>query len=381
MGMVKSSLVKLTELLFRTVQTISGLFSNNNKLVLLVQDGHASKEPEIVDRLNFFLPSFSGNFVRIRTPFSRWLLNFGPLLIVGPVSGVVRFICRFRKFTYHVDYDYNPLDGWAWCQFSSDFGAHTPDLTASKQKFKTQISSLQIHGYEHVYLFGTGPSLARAMDRDWGDGYRVVCNTIVRDKELWQHIDPHFVVAGDAIYHFGHTAFARSFRTDLRKRLLETDTFFLYPSMYHEIVSRELADVAEKLIPIPYSISRRMHDDIHSDFSIPKVGNVLNQLLLPLGCTLAKDVCLWGFDGRAPDDKLFWSNSQKHSYPEHMQELQNAHPAFFNHYVPKENPESYVKAVHGDSLDMSFVDAEAEGWRFRMLHDSYTPTLQKRRSD
>ncbi|WP_458868572.1 hypothetical protein, partial [Enterococcus faecium] len=81
------------------------------------------------------------------------------------------------------------------------------------------------------------------------------------------------------------------------------------------------------------------------------LGNVLNKLLLPLGCNLSKHVGLWGFDGRAPKDQLFWSNSQKQSYTELMPTLQAAHPAFFDHFVPRENPEKYVQSVHGDVLE------------------------------
>jgi hypothetical protein len=113
-------------------------------------------------------------------------------------------------------------------------------------------------------------------------------------------------------------------------------------------------------------------------FELPNLGNILNIALLPLACTLTKDVRLWGFDGRAPDDKLFWANSSKHSYPELMDTLRAAHPAFFAHHVPADKPDKYVKTFHGDQLDQSLVDAERRGWSFTMMHKSWTPTLQKR---
>ncbi|MGA9407349.1 MAG: hypothetical protein WBW71_09485, partial [Bacteroidota bacterium] len=281
----------------------------------------------------------------------------------------------------HVDQIYNPIDGWEWAKFSLYVCSSIPDTKAAKDKFVSFVEHVRLNDFKRAYLFGTGPSLEKALEYSWGDGYRIVCNTIVRDRELWNHIEPHFIVAGDAIYHFGFTPFAKAFRTDLRKRLLESETRFIYPFIFHEIVIRELGDVADRLIPISYGDHTIIYNDLIEEFSMPKVGNILNLLMLPLGCTLAKDIYLWGFDGRSPRDKYFWSNSQKHSYSEHIETLHDAHPAFFSNFVPESNPDKYVKNVHGEGLENSLCEAEKRGWHFTMLHDSNTACLQKRRGD
>ena len=242
------------------------------------------------------------------------------------------------------------------------------------------MEDLRSQHLDKCYIFGTGPSLEKAIDQDWSDGYRVVCNTIVRDADLWHHINPHFIVAGDAIYHFGHTSFAKAFRKDLAERLASSDTLFIYPALFHRFISREFEHLADQLVPIPGGSHQKIHVDLVNEFSYPGLGNVLALLLLPVGCTLSKNVCLFGFDGRAPKDKLFWSNSNKHTYLELMDDLKIAHPRFFDHHVPKQDPLKYVKSVHGDLLDKKMEDAENEGWRFVMLHESWTPTLQKRYS-
>ena len=111
---------------------------------------------------------------------------------------------------------------------------------------------------------------------------------------------------------------------------------------------------------------------------MPYLGNVLTMMLLPIATNLSKKVYLWGFDGRAPGDKLFWSNSKQHSYPELLPELVLTHPAFFAYHVPDKNPTKYVKEVHGDVLEKLLIGAESKGYRFVMMHPSYTPSLQKR---
>jgi hypothetical protein len=91
-------------------------------------------------------------------------------------------------------------------------------------------------------------------------------------------------------------------------------------------------------------------------------------------------VKLWGFDGRAPDDKSFWANSNKQSYPELMDGLRAEHPAFFSTLVPAGRETEYVKNVHGDALERRLQRAEANGFQFVMMHFSWTETLNRRAS-
>ena len=334
---------------------------------------------DLKERWQFYVPQLPADALEVKS-YLEWrdVLSRRPILLFGELPLLAAGIRRYRPEVFDIDYRRNPTDGWEWCGLAQ-FYSPTADLCASKQRFKEYVDALRKQQLEICYVFGTGPSLENAIERDWSDGYRIVCNTIVRDPVLWQHLNPHFIVAGDAIYHFGHTAFARAFRKDLKERLSETQTFFVYPDGYDGIVRRELGMFSERLIPIPLGEHARINVDLTRNFTLPiGLGNVLAMILLPLACTLSRKVGLWGFDGRAPNDKLFWGNSDKHSYPELIPDLQRAHPHFFEYHVPKEEPNRYVKEVHGDLLDERLGLAEREGHTFVMLHSSWTPTFQKR---
>src|SRR5690606_15753944 len=109
------------------------------------------------------------------------------------------------------------------------------------------------------------------------------------------------------------------FRADLRKRLEERPVPFIYPALFDVIVQREFRDFSEWLLPVPIRPGKKVFvGDMDSDYSLPEIGNVLNLLLLPIATTLSKEVCLWGFDGRAPKDSGFWANSSSHTYAELM---------------------------------------------------------------
>jgi hypothetical protein len=347
----------------------------DKKNVLLVGNKISSENRKNIEtRLAFYCP---GTSLSISSPIWAYLSR-KPVLFSGRPCLTSPFLDNIRHGIFNIDSQTNPLDGWAWSNLAVLCTPTKPDLIHAKKRFTERVEHIKKEGLSRCYIFGTGPSLGIAGSRDWSDGYRVVCNTIVRNRSLWSHINPHFIVAADTIYHFGHTPFAKAFRQDLALRLGETDTYFLYPDLFDPIVQRELHDFSERLIPIPIGSRAQVHQDLTTTFALPGLGNVLPLLLLPVGCTLSSNIFLWGFDGRAPDDKLFWSNSATESYPELLDELKKAHPAFFDHFVPHEDPFKYVKDVHGDILENCLTDAEKNGFRFTVMHHSWTPTLQKR---
>jgi hypothetical protein len=334
---------------------------------------------EIIKRLKFYLPHYPANQIIRCDHLSReTIFSKTPILFFGEEAVENRFLIQYRPYTFDIDFRRNPMDGWEWTNLAACFDDEAINYDEVRSKFAQYVQAIKNESHSKSYIFGTGPSLEKALGMKWDDGYRIVCNTLVRDPELWGHLKPHFIVAGDAIYHFGFTSFAHAFRNDLIQRLKDSNTYFVYPAQFNAIAKNELVDISDKLIPVPIGWRRRLDGDLCRDFKLPNLGNVLGLLLLPLASTLSKEVYLWGFDGRAPDDRLFWSNSQKHSYPEYMSELEAAHPKFFDHYVPATDPNKYVKAVQGDALDGCMKGAERNGWHYVMMHPSWTPILQKR---
>lgn len=286
---------------------------------------------DIKNRLKFYSGKSSPKLILRSKLKLKDLFNSNPILLFDDPQVIPEWVPKERIFD--IDFRRNPVDGWVWIKLAQIQSVRDKETHDVQDRFTRYVRDLKVKNYNKTYIFGTGPSLEKAIDRDWSDGYRIVCNTIVRDSVLWNHLKPHFIVAGDAIYHFGHTAFAKAFRKDLYKRLKETETFFMYPKSFHEIVMRELDEFSDRLIPIPGSKnSQKIHVDLTNNFELPSLGNVLSLLLLPLGCTLSKNVYLWGFDGRGSTDKLFWNNSTEHSYSDLLPELKNAHPAFFEYF-------------------------------------------------
>ncbi|MFM8855929.1 MAG: hypothetical protein ACKOI2_01730 [Actinomycetota bacterium] len=356
------------------------------RILLVAGTASSEKLVRVEKRLQFLLSHLDEKFdiARVDTATILDYLRSSAVVTADPAA-VSSFARRRLRWVADLDYETNPLDAWALITMGEAI-VHGPNrkiIEAARLNFTAHVRALTAEGPKPSYIFGTGPSLNLASGRTFSDGHTIVCNTIVRDRDLWHHLKPVFLTAGDALYHFGDNPHARAFRADALRRLDESGgrALFVYPAVFDLVVRAEFKAVESLLIPIPRGISS-FHTDVAVDltkcFSLPPLGNVLVDQLLPLGCTLSRDIRLWGFDGRAPNDSGFWANSSAQSYPELMQSMREAHPAFFNNAVPRGNEIQYVRKVHGDQLEERLVDAERRGFSFAMMHPSWTPTLQKR---
>lgn len=361
---------------------------SNSKIILFLDSRNRNSDivNELKFRFNFYFPVgtelkviyLSKYLIFFTIPIKKIKLYFG----YGFSNKIESKLKNFLFFD--VDFSSNPEDGWNWHHALTSFSYNSNEKNeVIKNKHSLFLNYVNtITKKEKIYIIGTGPSLDNAINLTWDDGIKIVCNTIVKDSILWNHLNPEFIVAGDAIYHFGDNDFAKSFIADLKDRLKETNTVFIYPFMYHSFLSNELKDFENRLIPIPVSNKNLESISLIDDFNLPgSVGNVLNLLLLPLAISLSKNVYLYGFDGRAPNDKLFWANSNKHTYSEKLQCIIDKHPKFFDFHVPKNNEKEYVKKFHGDKLDLALSNLENKGWNFTMMHKTWTETLAKRYKD
>lgn len=368
--------MNMIQLLRKLLFKILNLSFEKNEIDLIVNtDVDTLKQNEVLRRINFFLGEYEYK-INIKRLKKIPLLIYKPTIVLG-FKETSKHQKLFRGYFYDFDYELNPLEAWEYHLFLNFLNGKV-DFEGYRKKFVIYCESLKRQNLKKTYIFGTGPSLEKAIEGTWADGYRIVSNTIVKDRDLWQHINPDIITAGDGIYHFGIGDFAKNFRRDLKDRLSETDTIFMYPEMFHKFCLKEFENYKERLYPIPIHKHTSVHHNLNLTYSVPKLDNVLPLLLLPVACSLSKNIFLWGFDGRAPTDQDFWKNSNKQFYQEHVVQLKKLHPAFYNKQIPTNSEKSYVEKVHGQVLENVLSNAEKDGYNFEILHKTFTPVLAKR---
>jgi hypothetical protein len=267
----------------------------------------------------------------------------------------------------------NVWEGWTWAGFCASLqtaAEREREAEDAQARFCSYLETLP--AFDRCYVFGTGPSLDRAWERAFTDGYRVVCNTIVRNRGLLDHIAPHFIVAADAIHHFDNNTHAAAFRADLVAALRDRDLRALVPDLFYPLLKAYHPEVVSKIIPVRTDLAG-IHLDMKDCLAYTNLPNVLNGLLLPLGSSLADEVLLLGFDGRAPGDKAFWANSTANSYPEFKPAVRAAHPQFF-----AGTDYATYAAEQSDSAELILSKGESLGKHYYCLNPTHIPALRKR---
>jgi hypothetical protein len=360
------------------------MLSRRKLVAVLIEKDEDIATRQILQRASEHFSGIGGVTFQIRSFEPRLLnlglfyLHFDGVLLSGGYRDMAELFARILP-THDVDPRREPDAMWHWHDVISAVSPITPQrIDEAMARFANAVSQLSSLALTRCYIFGTGPSLAKAKLFDFSDGYKIVCNTVCKDREFFLKVKPDILVAGDALYHFSDTAHAQAFLRDVESRMSESKFLFCYPAHFDPFVRRRFPRFEDRLIPIPAGKTFDLTADLTIEFRLPATGNVLGLLLLPIACQLSKDVRLLGFDGRRPEDENFWANSSEHSYPELIEQMVSEYPAFYGHYVPKTNPNHYVNSVHGDSLDRAMSKAEREGWRFTLLSASASPALAKR---
>jgi hypothetical protein len=342
------------------------------------------KEKEIIKRAKFFLPNYKIRIIREYSLLPRHL-RF-PLLIDNNVdlSYLNKYHSLYYFNSYNVDFENNPFEGWEWFRLMSDLELdYVNELIENGRRIFLQYVDFLFKrkNKNKVYIFGTGPSLDKAFNYDFSDGYTIACNTIVKNKNLFNKIKPDFLVATDAIFHFDNNLYANKFREDLKKRLKENKDFkFVFGNIFYPVAIRYFFDYKDRLIGISMKNNIDFNNDLINNYFFPNQGNVLTMVLLPLAATLSKNIFLFGFDGRKKEDKLFWKHAKSASYDNYIRDIIKKHPAFFNHQVPKNNEFKYINENLADKLETFLKNLEEKGYHIVMMHKSYLEPLNKRYS-
>ncbi len=230
---------------------------------------------------------------------------------------------------------------WEFARYATFLFDHqkVAEKNAMRLRSKERLlrASLDLQHFNRAYVFGTGPSLARATEFDYSDGVRIVCNSIVRNPELLDHIKPHFIAASDFVFHFGPSRYAAEFRRDLLNAMERTDAYFLVPDQLAPLMFQHYPQLESRTIAVPLTNRYDMREkrkgvnvQLLYKFQVRTLDSVLNLLMLPLASTLADEVYVLGCDGRKPSDKAFWAHHNASQYSGLMQTVNETHPGFFD---------------------------------------------------
>lgn len=226
------------------------------------------------------------------------------------------------------------------------------------------------------YIFGTGPSLALALERgdDFSDGVCIACNSMVRNHDLLERLNPPLFVIADPVFHAGPSSYAAAFRAELVRALDRFDADLLVPMRDYHIYAEHLPDrFRSRIVPVRFENNSAPNLDLGNSLQVATTSNVLTLFLVPLATTLFDTIRTYGFDGRPLErNGYFWNHDRASQFNDQMREIQQAHPAFFTI-----DYDEYYR-THCDTLERWLAAADKIGKKIENYTPTFIPALLKR---
>jgi len=278
----------------------------------------------------------------------------------------------------------------------------------SKSNYQTLLN--EVATCKRGYVFGTGPSLEQATEFDYDGGFRVVCNTVVKNKLLLGHIKPQLLVFVDLAFFFGPSRYSAEFRQMMMETVRKFQCYIMvpdhsvplllayYPELESKIIGIQLPGILDMSVrEIIWMLIRRPKRIFTSSLPLPNKipghgeeynfptpdklyvrasansSNVMTIAMLPVASSVCEEIYIIGADGRKPDENYVWTYSSSSQLGDLMQTIFDTHPSLIRDSVYTD----YYKE-HCEFFENLLRYGESLGKRYYSLTPSYIPALAKR---
>lgn len=226
-----------------------------------------------------------------------------------------------------------------------------------------------------AYVFATGPSLDRVLEHDVPeDALTIVCNSIVRNDELLDHIDPDVLVFADPVFHFGPSRYAETFRRDAVETIRRHDALCVIPAQHWPLWASHHAALRDDTVALTVDGDADLVLPSSDDPRVAGTDNIMTLLMLPIAMATTDAITIVGADGREEGASYFWEHSSAAQYDdETMQTAVETHPSFFRDRKYTDYYEQHVA-----TLTRYVEAAEERGIAVSSLTPSHVDCLQER---
>ena len=252
-------------------------------------------------------------------------------------------------------------------------------LNSAIEKSKLFLESISKNStHKKAYIFGTGPSLSDVISRDFSDGIRIACNSIVADDNIMEALKPHIIVCADAIFHSGCSEYASSFRKNLEKAIANHGcAVFTATRDYYIYVNTFDPSTADKVFTIPHHSEGDLNFSLNEKFSLLATNNIMTNFMLPLAAYLARHIVIVGADGRSlNDDTYYWQHNNLAQFHNKIYSARVVHPGFFSSVCYNNY---YLK--HCWNMERFLAIITRSGKIIENVTPTYIPALQKHSSE
>ena len=270
----------------------------------------------------------------------------------------------------------------------------------SKENYQGLLD--KVGNADNAYVFGTGPSLDQATQFDYRGGFRVVCNSIVRNKAMLNHIQPQLLAFADHTFFFSPCRYAAEFRQmmletvrelqcyvmvqdfqvplllahypELEKRIIGIPAPGIWDMRLNELIGMLLARRGGMLMPVKIPGHGEEYNFPTLDrFYVRLAGSIMTLFMLPVASSVCNNIYVVGADGRKPEEKHLWGYSASSQFGDLMQTIFDTHPSVF-----RDSDYMHIYRQYCREFEELVQYGEAAGKRYYALTPSHIPALAQR---
>lgn len=276
---------------------------------------------------------YLSNFPEIETLGIKY--DIGPEDFVLSWDGQARIPVEFQirdghAITIDPNYSFNyEADQIAALQYTIMGETHRAGFQAqSKNRFDQLTRNWK--NVRNAYLYLTGPSVESVHEREIDrEGLHIICNSLVKNFALLEKIQPNILMFSDPAYHFGISKYAASFRSYVKQCMhLFSNLVCMVPERYAPLTSGFLGnEFNQRVIGIPVVDANKFNFPTTTNFFLRRTSNVLTLMMIPVASSFAETVHILGADGRANQDKGYWSHAKSSQLGDQMRTIYESHPS------------------------------------------------------
>ena len=247
--------------------------------------------------------------------------------------------------------------------------ANKSKLNFYKKKYNKEIHKNKKN--KKILLLGSGPNVEKLNLSDFKEFDILICNSLIKSKEISKLNNVKYIVFADPIFHAGPSKYAQKFRNKLEENYKDKDvkiiTVLRDLHIYKEYIDKE---IFKKMFFVEITSQDNFNYSLNSNFSVKATNNILTLLMLPLAMNNYKEIYFAGFDGNSDEKKTyFWKHSTKYQFNNELDEIKTEHPGFFRVEYQEYND------IHSTILESIIVNNN-KNFLFKNLTDSHINVLK-----
>lgn len=227
-------------------------------------------------------------------------------------------------------------------------------------------------GCRRAFILATGPSIQNIFTINISeDDLVIACNSLVRNQKALAYARPAVLTFADPVFHFGRSAYAKQFRTHLVRAVASSECVCVVPPERGLLLALHHPDLISRLVLMP--TGRSFNLPTPRNRAVRAADNIMTLYMLPIASALAREVYIFGADGRAKTDSYFWKYDQGSQYDDLLKSAIDTHPSFFR----DRDYDAYFRN-HCAAIKAIISEGEKRGMKYYSASFSTVPALRQR---